>query len=128
MSIDTVHPMSIYIVHPASIDTVHPASIDTVHPASINNFHRDTVHQNIVYRDTVHRSIVHHGTIHPMTDTTCVETNNIEVLILKVNENEMLRDEEGRPRNITGQLINVEGAVIPDVIDVAKTNDFDLNR
>ena len=62
-----------------------------------------------------------------MTDTTCV-TEKVEVLILKVNENEMLRDEEGRPRNITGQLINVEGAVIPDVIDVAKTNDFDLNR
>ncbi|KAF2602588.1 hypothetical protein F2Q70_00025842 [Brassica cretica] len=52
----------------------------------------------------------------------------VEVLILKVDENGMLRDEEGRTRNITGQLINAEGAVIPDVIDVAETNDFDLNR
>nr|VDD09862.1 unnamed protein product [Brassica oleracea] len=40
----------------------------------------------------------------------------------------MLRDEEGRTRNSTGQLINAEGVVIPDVIDVAETNDFDLNR
>nr|VDD54754.1 unnamed protein product [Brassica oleracea] len=40
----------------------------------------------------------------------------------------MLRNEEGRTRNIIEQLINAEGAVIPDVIDVAETNDFDLNR
>ncbi|KAF2552441.1 hypothetical protein F2Q68_00034131 [Brassica cretica] len=40
----------------------------------------------------------------------------------------MLRDEEGRTHNSTGQLINPEGAVIPDVIDVAETNNFDLNR
>ena len=43
-----------------------------------------------------------------MTDTTCVETEKVEVLILmvevlilKVDENEMLRDEEGRTRNNT---------------------------
>ena len=52
----------------------------------------------------------------------------MEVLILKVDENGMLRDEEGRTRNSTEQLINAEGAVILDVIDVAETNDFDLNR
>ncbi|KAF3502672.1 hypothetical protein F2Q69_00043057 [Brassica cretica] len=40
----------------------------------------------------------------------------------------MLRDEEGRTRNSTGQLINAEGAVISDMIDVGETNDFDLNR
>ncbi|KAF3550197.1 hypothetical protein DY000_02006777 [Brassica cretica] len=40
----------------------------------------------------------------------------------------MLRDEEGRTHNSTGQLINAEGAVIPDVTDVAETNNFDLNR
>ena len=49
-----------------------------------------------------------------MTDTTCVETEMIEVLILKVDENEMLR--------------NAVGVVIPDLIDVAEKNDFDLNR
>ncbi|KAF2542700.1 hypothetical protein F2Q68_00031573 [Brassica cretica] len=39
----------------------------------------------------------------------------------------MLRDEEGRTRNSTRQLINAEDDVIPDVIDVAETNNFDLN-
>ncbi|KAF3568247.1 hypothetical protein DY000_02014396 [Brassica cretica] len=40
----------------------------------------------------------------------------------------MLRDEEGRTRNNIGQLINADGVVIPEVIDVAETNNFDLNR
>ena len=40
----------------------------------------------------------------------------------------MLRDEEGRTRNSAWQLINAQGAVIPDVIVVAKINDFDLSR
>ncbi|KAF2604838.1 hypothetical protein F2Q70_00026145 [Brassica cretica] len=40
----------------------------------------------------------------------------------------MLRDEEGRTRNSPGQLINAQGAVIPDVIDVAEMNDIDLSR
>ncbi|KAF3575298.1 hypothetical protein F2Q69_00059498 [Brassica cretica] len=40
----------------------------------------------------------------------------------------MLRDEEGHTRNSAGQLINAQGAVIPDVIDVAEMNDFDLSR
>ena len=52
----------------------------------------------------------------------------IEVLILKVGENGMLRDKEGRTRNSAGQLINAQGDVIPDVIDVAEMNDFDLSR
>ncbi|KAF3557370.1 hypothetical protein F2Q69_00013039 [Brassica cretica] len=50
------------------------------------------------------------------------------LLILKVEGNEMLRDEEGRTRNNAGQLINAQGAVIPDVIVVAEMNDFDLSR
>ncbi|KAF2599903.1 hypothetical protein F2Q68_00010579 [Brassica cretica] len=45
-----------------------------------------------------------------------------------VDENGMLRDEEGRTRNSTRQLINAQGAVIPDVIVVAEMNDFDLSR
>ena len=49
------------------------------------------------------------------------------MLILQVDENVMLRDEEGRTRNSTRQLINAEDDVIPDVIDVAETNNFDLN-
>ena len=50
------------------------------------------------------------------------------MLILKVDENEMLRDEEGRTRNNAWQLINAQDAVIPDVIVVAEMNDFDLSR
>ncbi|KAF3604264.1 hypothetical protein F2Q69_00036393 [Brassica cretica] len=109
--LDTVHSSSIDTVHPASIDTVHLASIDTVHLASIDTAHPDTVH-----RDTVHPDTVHPGTVHPLTvhsvlfiidtvknDTTCWETEKIEVLI-------------------------IEGAVIHDVIDVVEMNDFDLSR
>ncbi|KAF3562812.1 hypothetical protein DY000_02017217 [Brassica cretica] len=73
-SIDTVHPSSIDTIHPPSIDTVHPPSIDTVHPG--------TVHPDTVYL--------------VKNDTTCGETEKIEVLILKVEGNEMLRDEEGQ--------------------------------
>ncbi|KAF3485639.1 hypothetical protein F2Q69_00053755 [Brassica cretica] len=40
----------------------------------------------------------------------------------------MLRYEEDRTRNSDGQLINAQGAVIPDVIVVAKMNDFNLSR
>ena len=93
-SIDTVYSTSIDTVHSTSIDTVHLPSIDAVYPAAIDIFHRDTVHS-----DTVHHGTVHHGTVHPMTDTTCVETEKVEVLILKVDENEMLRDKEGRTYN-----------------------------
>ena len=63
-----------------------------------------------------------------MIDTTCVETEKVEVLILKVDENEMLRDEEGRTHNSAWQLINAQGDVIPDVIVVAEMNGFDLSR
>ncbi|KAF3590670.1 hypothetical protein DY000_02021657 [Brassica cretica] len=48
--------------------------------------------------------------------------------MLKVDENGMLRDKEGRTRNSAGQLINAQGAVIPDVIVVTEMNDFDLSR
>ena len=50
------------------------------------------------------------------------------MLILKVDGNGMLRDDVGRTRNNAGQLINAQGAVIPDVIAVAEMNDFDLSR
>ena len=67
-----------------SIDTAHLTSIDTNHPTSI-----DTVHPPLT--DTVHLPF----------DTTCLEAEKGEVLILTVDENEMLRDEEGRTRNST---------------------------
>ncbi|KAF3559934.1 hypothetical protein F2Q69_00015941 [Brassica cretica] len=110
LSIDTVHPTMIDTVHLPAIDTVHLSSIDTVHPASVDTVHSDTVHRDTVYHDTVH-----HGTVHPMTDTTCLEAEKVEVLTLKVDENGMLRDKEGRTRNNAGQLINAQGAVIPDI-------------
>ncbi|KAF3574929.1 hypothetical protein F2Q69_00058832 [Brassica cretica] len=127
VSIDTVHPTSIDIVHLTSIDTIHPMSIDTIHPPSTDTIHPtsiDTVHQPSI--DTVHLPST--NTVHPPSDCTCLEAEKVEVLILKVDKNGMLRDEEGRTRNSTGQLINAEGAVIPDLIDVAETNDFDLNH
>ncbi|KAF3540519.1 hypothetical protein F2Q69_00020067 [Brassica cretica] len=99
-SIDTVQPTTIHpgtvhldTVHPPSIDTVHPTLIDTVHHTSIDIVHHDTVHLDTVHLDTVHHDNVHHGTVHRMTDTTCVETEKVEVLILKVDENGLLRNE-----------------------------------
>uniref|UniRef100_A0A0D3D7V5 Uncharacterized protein n=1 Tax=Brassica oleracea var. oleracea TaxID=109376 RepID=A0A0D3D7V5_BRAOL len=126
-SIDTVHPKSIDTVHLTSIDTDHLTSIDIVHPTSIDTVHQstiDTAHQPSI--DTVHLPSI--DTVHLPSDTTCLEAENVEVLILMVDENGMLRDEEGRTRNSTRQLINAHGAVIPDVIDVAEMNDFDLSR
>ncbi|KAL0641119.1 hypothetical protein Bca4012_103710 [Brassica carinata] len=119
MSIDTDHLTSIDIVHPTSIDTVHLTSIDTDHLKSINTAHQPSI-------DTAYQPSI--NTIHLPPDTTCLEVEKVEVLILKVDENGMLRDEEGRTRNSAGQLINAQGAVIPDVIDVAEMNDFDLSR
>ncbi|KAF3577176.1 hypothetical protein DY000_02032835 [Brassica cretica] len=137
-SIETVHPASIDTVHLPSIDTVHPntvhlPSIGTVHPVSIDSVHPNTVHSNTIHPNTVHSGTVHPNTVHPDTvhpdtvhpvenNTTCGETEKIEVLILKVDENEMLRDEEGRTRNSAGQLINAQDVVIPEM------NDFDLSR
>ena len=72
-AVDTLQA-AIETVHSTSIDTAHEPSIDTVHPPSTD-------------------------TIHPPSDTTCLETEKIEVLILKVDENGMLGDEEGRTRN-----------------------------
>ncbi|KAL0689421.1 hypothetical protein Bca4012_089099 [Brassica carinata] len=57
------------------IDTLQAAAIDSVH------------HQSIDTRQTM------------KNDTTCGETEKVEVLILKVDENGMLRDKEGRTRN-----------------------------
>ncbi|KAF2587546.1 hypothetical protein F2Q70_00036370 [Brassica cretica] len=84
MSIDTVHLTSIDTAHLTSIDTVHPTSIDTAHQPSI---------------DTVHPPST--DIVHLPSDTTCLEAEKVEVLILTVDENGMLRDEEGRTRNST---------------------------
>uniref|UniRef100_A0A0D3DLE2 Retrotransposon gag domain-containing protein n=1 Tax=Brassica oleracea var. oleracea TaxID=109376 RepID=A0A0D3DLE2_BRAOL len=124
--LDTVHPTLIDTVYPTSIDTVHFPSIDIVHPATVHRilFIRALLIITLFIPDTVHPD-----TVHPVkNDTTCRETEKIEVLILKVDENEMLRDEEGRIRNSAGQFINAQGAVIPDVIVVAEMNNFDLSR
>ncbi|KAF3569105.1 hypothetical protein DY000_02016119 [Brassica cretica] len=120
-AIDTVHLASIDTVHPMSIDTVLPPRIDTVHPPLI-----DTVHLRLI--DTVHPLLI--DTVYPpWIDTVHPDiTENVEVLILKVDENGMLRDEEGRPRNIVGQLINAQGVVIPDVIVVVEMIDFEMSR
>ena len=61
-----------------------------------------------------------------MTNTTYGETEKVEALILKIDKKGIWRDEEGRPCSPTRQLINAEGSVIPDVIDVAETKTFNL--
>ncbi|KAF2620489.1 hypothetical protein F2Q68_00038714 [Brassica cretica] len=123
VSIDSVHPTSIDSVHPTSIDTVHLTSIDTVHLTLIDTVHPtwiDTVHQPSIDTshqpsiDTVHppsTDIVHPPsteTVHLPFDTTCLEAEKVEVLILKVDENGMLRDEEGRTRNNEEYMIPIQ--------------------
>ena len=122
-STDTVHPVSVDTIHLPSIDTVHIMSLDTVHP---NTVHCDTIHPNTLHRDTAHRNTIHHGTVPPMTNTTYGETKKVEALKLKIDKKGIWRDEEGRPCSPTRQLINAEGSVIPDVIDVAETKTFNL--
>ncbi|KAG5384907.1 hypothetical protein IGI04_036377 [Brassica rapa subsp. trilocularis] len=147
-SIDTVHLVSVATVHLPSINTVHIPSLDTVHTNTVhpntvhrdnvhpntvhpNIVHRDTVHPNTFHRNTVHRNTIHQNTIHrgivpPMTNTSYGETEKVEALILKIYKKGIWRDDEGRPCSLTGQLINAEGNVISDVIDVAETNTFNL--
>ena len=115
-SIDTVHLTSMDTAHLTSIDTAHLTSIDTVHLTSIDTVQLtsigtaqltsiDTVHLTLI--DTAHQpsiDTVHPpstDTVHPPSDTTCLEAEKVDVLILMVDENGMLRDEEGRTRNIT---------------------------
>ncbi|KAF3519789.1 hypothetical protein DY000_02061607 [Brassica cretica] len=109
-AVDTLQATIDSVKIQASIDTIHPSSIDTIHLMSIDSI------------DTI--PLVSENTIRPGT----VHREKIEVFILKVDENEMLRNEEGRTRNSAGQLINTQGAVIPDVIVVAEMNEFDLSR
>lgn len=110
-----------------SIDTLQEAKIDSVNQASKNTVHRDTIHPNIAHPDIVH--LVMNNTNHQVSiNTTSVETEKAVVLILSFDENEMLREKEGHICNNAGQLINVQGASIPDVIAVADMNDFDLSR
>ena len=124
---DTVHHVLIDTVHPVLIDTAHPLSIDTIHPASIDTIHHATIYRNTVHPDTVHHDTVCPDTAHQVsTGTTCVETKKVEVLILKVDENEILRDNESRARKSTGQLIYSQGTAIPDAIIVAESDDFEL--
>ncbi|KAF3599820.1 hypothetical protein F2Q69_00036391 [Brassica cretica] len=83
---NTVHRGIVHLdtVHLPSIDNGQPASIDTVHPASIDNVRPNTVHCNAIHPGTVHPNIVHPDTVHPVkNNTTCGETEKIEMLILK---------------------------------------------
>ncbi|KAF3532905.1 hypothetical protein DY000_02040726 [Brassica cretica] len=127
VSDNTVHHGTVHhgtVHYSISINTVHLPSINTVHPASIDTVHPDTIH-----RDTIHSGTVHPNIVHPVkNNTSCGETEKIEVLILEVDENGMLRDEECRTRNSAEQLINAHRVVILDVIVVAEMNDFDLSR
>ncbi|KAG2323023.1 hypothetical protein Bca52824_016236 [Brassica carinata] len=53
-----------------------------------------------------------------MTNTTCGETEKVEVLILMADKNGVLRDKEGRARDRTRQLIYTQRTAIPDAAPV----------
>ncbi|KAF3536778.1 hypothetical protein F2Q69_00025073 [Brassica cretica] len=65
-AVDTLQAVIGSVEIQMSIDTVHLTSIDTAHLTSI-----DTVHQPSI------------DTIHPPSDTTCLEAEKVEVLILR---------------------------------------------
>uniref|UniRef100_A0A0D3A9X0 Uncharacterized protein n=1 Tax=Brassica oleracea var. oleracea TaxID=109376 RepID=A0A0D3A9X0_BRAOL len=110
--VDTIHPVSIDTVHLPSIDTVHPASIDTVHPVWIETVHPNTVHCNTVLPGTVHPNTVYPDTVHPVkNNTTCGETEKIEVLILKLLDAFMAKKDE---QHVSGELSRVEEAGTED--------------
>lgn len=107
------------------IDTLQEPTINSMNQASNNTVHRDTIHSNTAHPITVHP--VMNNPIHQVSiDTTCVEIEKVEVLIMRFDENEMLW-EKSHTRNSAWQLNNVQGVVIPDVVAVAEMNDFDLS-
>ncbi|KAF2565706.1 hypothetical protein F2Q68_00025442 [Brassica cretica] len=138
-SIDTIHPASIDAVQPTSTDTVQPTSIDTVQPTSIDTIHSpsidtvhptsiDTVHHDTVHRDNVHPCTVHPDTVHPVkNDTTCGETEKIEVLILKLLDDIMAKRDE---QHVSGELSRVEEAGTEEatstLIDITTSTSIDV--
>ncbi|KAF2614702.1 hypothetical protein F2Q70_00011938 [Brassica cretica] len=110
-SIDTAHLTSIDTAHLTSIDTAHLTSIDTAHLTSIDTAHLtsiDTAHLTSI--DTAHLTSI--DTAH-LTSIDTVHPPSIDTV---------------HPPSDTTCLEAEKGAVIPDVIDVAETNNFDLNR
>ncbi|KAF2583265.1 hypothetical protein F2Q68_00005003 [Brassica cretica] len=87
----------------ASIDTSHLTSIDTAHLTSIDTAHLTSI-------DTAHLTSI--NTAH-LTSIDIVHPPSIDTV---------------HPPSDTSCLEAEKGAVIPNVIDVAETNIFDLNR
>ncbi|KAF3591655.1 hypothetical protein DY000_02021868 [Brassica cretica] len=108
VSINTLQAAAIDSVHDQSIDTRQTTVIDRANQPSNDNVHPTTVHRGTAPLDTVHPTSI--DTVQPMP----IDTVHL--------------DEEGRPRNNVGQLINAQGTVIPDVIVVAEMIDFEMSR
>ncbi|KAF3572517.1 hypothetical protein F2Q69_00058572 [Brassica cretica] len=137
MSIDSAHPASIDTVHPTSIDTAHPTSVDTAHPTSVDTAHPtsvDTAHPTSV--DTAHLTSV--DTAH-LTSTDTVQPPSTDTVQPPSTDtvHPPSTDIVHPPSTDTVHPPSTDtvyppstplGAVIPDVIDVAETNNFDLNR
>ncbi|KAF3556258.1 hypothetical protein F2Q69_00013244 [Brassica cretica] len=127
-SIDTVQHTSIDTIHSPSIDTIHSPSIHTVHPTSIDTIHHNTVHHDTVHRDNVHPCTIHPDTVHPMkNDTTCGETEKIEVLILKLLDDIMAKRDE---QHVFGELSRVHEAGTEEatstLIDITTSTSIDV--
>ncbi|KAG2255774.1 hypothetical protein Bca52824_075068 [Brassica carinata] len=84
----TTDPWCQLTKEPADSRTIHKStrevSIDTLQAASLI----DSVNQESTERNTT-----------PWIDITCEKAEKVEVLILSLNENGVLRGEEGRTRN-----------------------------
>lgn len=110
--------MSNDAIYAVSNDTIHQASTNTIHTAVTNTI-------QLVSNDTIHPTL--NDTIHLVSnDTTCDKTEKVKVLILSIDENKVLRDKEGRVRNSAKQLIYTKRDVVPNAINFAERDDFEL--
>ncbi|KAF3484985.1 hypothetical protein F2Q69_00052096 [Brassica cretica] len=88
-----------------SLDTTSSSSIDTHNQPSTDTRPSSSIDPN---RSTTI------GTT-PRTSINTVSSKMVNIIILTQDENGNLYDQDGHLRNSTGQKINAQGTVIPDV-------------
>ena len=101
---------------PAGLCTIRKStrevSIDTLQATAIEKVNQKSIGSNTT----------------PSIDITCEKAKKVEVLILSLDKNGVLRDEDIRARNSVGKLIHTQGTAIPDDSTVVEKDDFDLKQ
>ncbi|KAG5399969.1 hypothetical protein IGI04_014576 [Brassica rapa subsp. trilocularis] len=124
LNVDQQYNLNVDRRHDLNVDRRYDLNVDRQHDLNVDQQHDLSVDQRYCsYGYCLSRHFLSRE-----NDITCEKAEKLEVLILKVDENGMLRDEEGHTRNSACQLINAQGVVILDVIVVVEMNDFYLSR